>query len=195
MLRFRGPALNRDLNRRLVLEELEPRTLLAVSIQFDYSLDDQGFFNSQTRRTLLQSVADSISDHFTDTLDAVGTRTWTISDPANFTNTVSVTRSVPADTIVVYVGGSNLSGNTVGQGGSTWLTNHRGEGNGSTDFGPALGYLTFSCMPLASAWPLPGTISSPTARSPDRTPPRPTVGLHLPSLLGVTTSINPSTPS
>jgi hypothetical protein len=143
MLRFRGPALNRDLNRRLVLEELEPRTLLAVSIQFDYSLDDQGFFNSQTRRTLLQSVADSISDHFTDTLDAVGTRTWTISDPANFTNTVSVTRSVPADTIVVYVGGSNLSGNTVGQGGSTWLTNHRGEGNGSTDFGPALGYLTF----------------------------------------------------
>ncbi|WP_165249315.1 hypothetical protein [Paludisphaera soli] len=123
------------------IESLEDRRLLAVSLQFDYSLDD-GFFTS-TRRTLLETDLRAIAARLGDALAAVSSRSYALP-----TSSGSVTRttSVAADTIKIYVWGDSLSGSTAGQGGGFWSTsgsNNAMRGQGANDYAPNVAYLKF----------------------------------------------------
>jgi hypothetical protein len=153
--------------RRLTVERLESRELLTVNIVFNYSLDTNGFFNDTSRRTLLDRAAEMIETRLGDTLDAItpgGSNTWTpsITHPATGQNyRLSGSTSVPADTILVYAGGRDLGGSTLGIGGNggysasgstSWLNtiNTRGEPGRAlaspTDVAPWGGSITFDTV-------------------------------------------------
>ncbi len=126
--------------RALTFETLEPREMLTVTLLLDYSLDS-GLFALQSRRDLLQAVANEIGARLTDSLAAFPTSTYTITNPATGSTTTSTFNS-PADTIRIFVSGSPLAGSTAGQGG--WWTNTGIRSyNTSTDFAPYVGYLRF----------------------------------------------------
>jgi protocatechuate 3,4-dioxygenase beta subunit len=152
-------------NRRPLVEAIERRTLLAVTIQFDYSLDENGFFSDPTRRTMLQQAADSITSRFTDTLTAVtpsGQNTWSvnITHPGNGADFSIENPTIPANIIRIYAGGRVLGGNTLGIGGpagwqasgisANWFDTIMARGNAGalatpkTDFAPFAGAITFS---------------------------------------------------
>src|SRR5690349_17284451 len=64
---------------RCIAEPLESRTLFTLSVQFDYSLDSNHFFDDPNRRMVLQAAADAAVSHYADSLDAIvpsGTNTW-----------------------------------------------------------------------------------------------------------------------
>ncbi len=148
------------------VETLESRTLFAVTIQFDYSMDTQGFFDDPARRTVLQAAAESVTARLADTLNAVtpgGSNTWSIvgTNPSNGQMFNLANRSIASDTIVVFVGGYDLPGSTLGLGGptgwsgsgsSSWLTNLRTRGETGagttprTDFAPMAGSIAFDSM-------------------------------------------------
>ena len=133
----------------------------AIQINFDYSFDN-GFFDDQARRDLLELAADSF-EPFTDSLEAIvpsGQNTWS----AVFTNPSSGMQEsidnliVPADTLIIYVGARNLGGSTLGTGGpggftasgfAPWFETLRTRGQGdtqgpnATDFGPWGGVVSF----------------------------------------------------
>ncbi len=112
--------------RRLGMEQLETREMLSVNIVFNYSLDN-GFFTT-SRRAALESVGAEFSSRLNDTLDPISSSTYNLYKPSNINSRVSVTTSVGANQIVVYAAGANLTGNTVGKGGPSYSSNHRGEG-------------------------------------------------------------------
>ncbi len=103
----------------------------AIDIVFDYSLDSNTFFDTQQKRDTLDAAA-AVFEVFTDSLDAIipgtvynaGTQfefsdTWDASftHPGTGAGHVITDLTIPADTLLVYVGGRNLSGNTLGVGG------------------------------------------------------------------------------
>jgi hypothetical protein len=110
---------------RLELECLEQRALLAVTFQFDYSRDLTGFFNDPVRRQTLETAGAILTSRLTDKLAAItptATDTWTafITDPATGQFDFAIPNlTVPADTIIVFVGGRVLSpsGDVAGVGG------------------------------------------------------------------------------
>src|SRR5437868_780500 len=107
----------------LVLEWLEGREVPAVTIQFDYSFDASGFFNDPTRRAVLQQVGAEVGGHLTTHLAAIvpgGGNLWNESffNPATGQQAIINNPIVPADTIVVYVGGRAMGGGEAGQGGN-----------------------------------------------------------------------------
>ena len=53
------------------MESLEGRSLLAVTFQIDYSLDTNNFFNTQAKRDLLQTAANTIGQRLSDDLSAI----------------------------------------------------------------------------------------------------------------------------
>lgn len=156
--RSSGPALEFH-----GLEPLEPRLLMSVFVTIDYSLDTHGFFNDPSRRDLLQSIADDIVSQFGDTLSAINPgsgNTWTATfdHPGTGANHQINNLEVGADEIIIFAGGSDLPGSTLGQGGSggfsasgtqQWLdtVSFRGESGAgdepATDFGPWGGAITF----------------------------------------------------
>lgn len=105
----------------------------AIDIVFDYSLDTNNFFSTQARRDALDTAA-AVFEVFTDSLSAIvpGTEynvgtpqyfkdTWTakFTHPGTGEPGYTVTDlAIPADTILVYVGGRDLPGLTLGEGGS-----------------------------------------------------------------------------
>jgi hypothetical protein len=100
------------------------RTLLAVTIQFDYSFDTSNFFDTQAKKDLLQFAANSVANNLNNTLSAIapsGVNTWsaTFLDPSSTTGKVQAVNNlvVPANTLIIYVGGANLSGAEKGSGG------------------------------------------------------------------------------
>ena len=104
---------------RLTAEQLEAREVPALTIQFDFSFDTSGFFTDPTRRAVLQQAANDLTARIDTSLAAVvpgGGNTWTL----RFVNpTTGVTATVPnaaiaADALLVYVGGRDLPGTTVG---------------------------------------------------------------------------------
>lgn len=152
-----------------------------VHIQFDYSLDTNGFFNDPARRVLLQSAADALTSRLQDTLTEIAspqpipgtsfTNTWTaqLSNPATGATTSIKDLFVPRDTIIVYAGGRDLPGSTLGVGGpggfsgsgtQAFLDNVRARGQGTrtasgatgalaatpTDVGPWGGSITFDTV-------------------------------------------------
>jgi autotransporter-associated beta strand protein len=101
------------------LEALETRALLSVTIQFDYSHDTSGFFNDQSRKDVLQAAANDITGRLNDTLAAIpappsSADSWNAIFPDPSTgNQVSITNlQVPANTLIIYVGGRSLSGSS-----------------------------------------------------------------------------------
>src|SRR5580658_1744062 len=96
--------------RRLSLERLEDRCLLSITIDFDYSHDVNGFFNDPTRRALLNEAGTIIGSQLDDSLSAIvpgGGNTWsaTFTDPGNGSTASIANLTVPANTLIVYVGG------------------------------------------------------------------------------------------
>ncbi len=124
---------------------------LALDIQIDYTYDTANFFDTQEKRDTMEAVAKFYGDLLQDNLlridssDFTSTSTWT----ATFTNpatggTVQLSNPIiPEDTIIVYVGARNLSGNTRGRGGpggfgasgpSSWLDRVLGRGQAGAEF-------------------------------------------------------------
>ncbi len=107
------------------LAPLEPRTLLTLTIEFNYSDDTAGFFTKNpTAVSLLQEAASADLADITTNLAAItpsGGDTWaeTFPDPATDQNQTVTNPTVPANTIIIYVGGGNLSGNSEAGLGST----------------------------------------------------------------------------
>lgn len=96
-----------------------------LSITIDYTYDE-GFFTGGNvgRQTYLQDAADYLADLLSGTsLSAItpgGSNSWNaqIFDPRNSGSTVQLGNiSIAADTIVVYAGGYDLDGSTLGRGG------------------------------------------------------------------------------
>ncbi|MES2789927.1 MAG: matrixin family metalloprotease [Planctomycetota bacterium] len=148
-------------------EMLEARSLpSALSIVIDYRFDTNNFFDTQEKRDLFQQVANMYAARITDNLSAIspsGTNTWSaaFTDPATGQQATVNNLYVGADTIVVFAGGRDLEGNTLGIGGpggynatgsKSWLAtvDHRGQsgatGNNPTDFGPWGGSITFDTV-------------------------------------------------
>lgn len=140
----------------------------AVSILFDYTYDTHGFFTPERRHTL-DAAGTWLGSHLADSLTAIapgGVNTWsqTFDHPSTGTRLSLENPTVPADALVIYVGASNLGGQTLGIGGpggysargsGAWLqtVDLRGQIGGSAtppvDFGPWGGSITFD---LSTSW-------------------------------------------
>lgn len=102
-----------------------------LRIVFDYSLDTNNFFSSQSRRDLLQIAADSLVSRLGDdlaTITPTNTHQWDVSvmhpssDPPNGQSFVEHDLpsgpAVPANTIIIFAGARDLDGAIRGAGGS-----------------------------------------------------------------------------
>lgn len=139
----------------------------ALKLQFDYT-NDGGFFSNGNldRRTTLESAGKFFETHLTDSLSAItssGGNHFNInfSNPSTGVGTTINDVSIAADTMVIHVGGINLPGSTLGQGGpggwsataaagSNFLStvSKRGQigatqGASATDFAPWGGSISF----------------------------------------------------
>lgn len=113
----------------------------ALTFEFDYSYDDNNFFSGSegtARRTTLESAADYF-EPFTDNLSAITDsdsdstdigltgktssttgleieNTWsaTFTDPGDGTSVALPDFTVAEDTLTIFVGGRNLSGDAIG---------------------------------------------------------------------------------
>jgi hypothetical protein len=115
----------------------------SVTIAIDYSFDSSHFFDTQAKKDLMQLAADTVAVDLNDSLAAVtpaGQDTWTADFPNPSTGaTQSIPNLVvPANTIIIYVGGGRLSGSSEAGLGSTggydasgdqnWLNTVQGRG-------------------------------------------------------------------
>jgi hypothetical protein len=140
----------------------------AINIEFNYDFDSGGFFTAD-RRSTLESAASFFETRLTDSLTAISSGGGN-SFSVNFTrpdNDQAITlggQSIAADTLVVYVGGRDISGTALGEGGpGGWNASgsaafldgasRRGQGTtqgaGATDFAPWGGSITFDS---ATSW-------------------------------------------
>lgn len=155
------------MNFRTVLrcELLEDWILPSVTFQFDYSLDTGNFFNTQEKKDLLELAGQLLTSRLGDSLAAIvpgGINRWTASifHPSTGASLLLDNPTVPADTIIVYVGGRSLTGSEVGEAGpggysasgsSEWLNLVEARGQSGalgprgsrTDFAPAIGAMSF----------------------------------------------------
>jgi hypothetical protein len=119
-----------------------------VTITINTSFDTNGFFTSNPQALVLlddaASFYDSILDAHLSAITPNGTNGWTTeafnpSDPFNGSADIQITNlTVAANTIIVYVGGANITGNELGLGGTAgysaggsqaWLNAVQGRGN------------------------------------------------------------------
>jgi hypothetical protein len=164
------------LRRRFRLEPLEGRIAPSITFQFDDSFDTSGFFAANPAAlSVLQQAGQFLGGQLHDHLAAIapgGGNTWTArffnpSNPGSFSTVDNL--SVPADTLVVYVGGTSLGATTLGEGGSggessrgtmAWnnLVAARGQSGAlastPTDFSPWGGSLSFDA---GTDWSFGGT--------------------------------------
>ena len=140
----------------------------AISIRFDYSYDTSGLFDDPSAVAAMEEAGTYFEPLF-DTLSSIspsGSYWWdarffhpSTGDWGDYEHNLVV----PSNTLIVYVGGRNLSGSTLGQGGpggwygsgsQAWLNKlwGRGEGNGTQsavdgasayEFGPWGGSIAF----------------------------------------------------
>ncbi len=149
-----------------LIETLEDRSVPAINIVLNYDYDANGFF-SQARRNVVEQAATDLEVRLNDTLSAIvssGTNQWTarFDNPATGSEQQIANLSVPADTIIIYMGGRNLGGTLAeggnggysAQGNQAWfdIIQARGEPGalGSapqrTDFAPWGGAITFNTV-------------------------------------------------
>lgn len=98
-----------------------------LTFTFNYSLDSGNFFSGDNigRRQHLEAVGTYVSQYFTaTTLSAItpaGSNSWDVqvSSPANPSSTpISLGNlTIPANTVVIYVGGASLGGSVLAQAG------------------------------------------------------------------------------
>jgi hypothetical protein len=150
-----------------------------LSIQFDYTYDSNGFFAAQTRRDVLARAAGTFTLRITDHLDPItptGSNTWNpeFYDPSGQSYLTGASRSIAADTVLIFVGAQDLGG-ALGKGGpggytrsgsASWRNTVDARGQTGalattpTDFGPWGGSISFD---LNSSWyfdPEPSTMES-----------------------------------
>ena len=95
-----------------------------IDIHFNYTYDSAGFFAEQARRDVLEAAASVFESRFTDSLDAVNS-----SGPNNFStiffnpsdpfaaDIALSSQNIAMDVVLVYAGGADLGGGTLGLGG------------------------------------------------------------------------------
>jgi hypothetical protein len=134
-----------------------------IDIVFDYSYDTSGFFSNSLRKSLMESAANVFETRITDTLGAItssGNNHFNpnFENPSTGSTTTLSNYSVGLNQITVFVGGSSLSGNTLGHGGpggfggggdqafiNSISRGQSGYLNASdTDFGPWGGSISFN---------------------------------------------------
>jgi hypothetical protein len=144
-----------------------------LTIQFNYDFDDSNFVSGANigRRAILEQAASVFTTFITDSLDLInpsGGNSWNALpfDPRNTGASLTISNLiVPANTVIVYVGASNLGGSTLGLGGpggynasgvtQLWFDTLEGRGEAGallgtpTDFSPWGGTLAFNST---SAW-------------------------------------------
>ncbi|WP_165072878.1 pre-peptidase C-terminal domain-containing protein [Paludisphaera rhizosphaerae] len=133
-----------------MVETLEGRRLMAVSLTFDYSLDSLGFFTAD-RRSALESTLNAIAARLGDSLAPVASASYTLDLAAGAR---TVTTSVPANVIKVYAYGDNLTGTgSVAQGGAYYSpgANDSMRGQGANDYAPDIAYMRFDAS-ASSNW-------------------------------------------
>ena len=138
-----------------------------LDIKFDYRYDTNNFFSDQNRKDTLDDAALYFENAFNDNLDAItpgGGNTWspTFFHPGtgqqDFTDSALDNLSIPANEILIFAGGYNIGGSTIGQGGfggysgggtQAWSDTLESRGQAGalneppTDFGPWGGSITF----------------------------------------------------
>lgn len=142
-------------------ESLEPRQLLTITFQFDYSRDTNGFFDDTARRQILELAGEMIGSRLDDNLLAItpsGGNTWSLNatNPSGSGSFTLTNRAIPEDTILVFAGSRNMSSLGVGgpggyssSGSEAWLDLVAARGqlgmleNPETDFGLWGGSITF----------------------------------------------------
>ena len=151
--------------RMLHVQTLESRRVLAVAINIDYTFDTQGFFSQQERRDAMEEVAAVVSSRLGDSFDAIvpsGGNTWSqrFTHPGNGISGAWVSNpTVAADEYVIYVGGREQGGSTLGRGGpggfsasgnTTWFNAIRQRGQpgvaNDTDFARWGGAISFDSV-------------------------------------------------
>jgi hypothetical protein len=118
----RGQPSQRKPLRRPTLEELEVRSCPSVTIQIDYSLDTNHFFDTAAKKDVMQLAASTLGSGLSDSLLPIapqGTNQWTASiiNPATGGTSLFPNLNVPGDTLIVYAGGRPLDGSELGEGG------------------------------------------------------------------------------
>lgn len=148
---------SRALVRAGLFDLLEDRVMPALAIQVDYSFDSSGFFASSSRRDLLEQAANSLASRLNDSLTAIvpgGINSWTAQFPNPATGATSSISNlvVPANTLIVYVGGRELGGSTLARGGfggwsasgsSPWFNTIEGRGQSGAIANPATDFATW----------------------------------------------------
>src|SRR5262249_38609509 len=129
-----------------------------------YSYDADNFFNTQAKRDLMQQAANTLAAVLNDNLAAItpaGSNTWSavFNDPSNGGSRSIPNLVVPANKLIVYVGGAHAPGPSEAGLGSTggfngsgdlnWLNTVEARGQAGalatppTDFGPWGGSISF----------------------------------------------------
>jgi hypothetical protein len=98
-------------------EPLEDRSLLSVSIQFDYSLDTNSFFDTPAKKDLLELAGRLLTSRLGDSLVPInpgGFDEWsaTFSHPGTGVDVALPNLAIPADTLLVYVDGRRPAART-----------------------------------------------------------------------------------
>jgi hypothetical protein len=140
---------------------------MSLAVQVDYSLDSNHFFDDPQRRTILQAAFDAAVTRYADNFAAIepsGSNTWkaVLDNPSTGGSTEFDNLTIPANTLIVYVGARDMS--SLGMGGPggfnssgtpAWnsLVAGRGQENVSgvnaRDIGPYGGSITFDSQPDA----------------------------------------------
>ncbi|OWK42940.1 Alkaline phosphatase [Fimbriiglobus ruber] len=145
------------------MDELESRFTPSVTVQFDYTYDQSGFFNDPTRRAALQRAVDEITPNLNASLAAIvpspaAGNTWqeTFYSPGS-NSTITVNNpTVNADEIVIYIAsapissggdlGLTTSGGYSASGSQDWLNDVKGRGNAGALATPQTAYTTWGGM-------------------------------------------------
>lgn len=133
-------------------------TSYAITIEFDYSYDSNGFFSDTQRKSILQQAGDFLGSRLDDQLLGISNFNPSFTDPSSGALVDLTAQAVADDTLRVYVGARDHGGTTLGVGGpgSLGLTafpepfnTHvsRGEAGAlaspATDFAPWGGAISF----------------------------------------------------
>jgi len=153
--------------RGLCLSLLTLTSVAAIEIELRYDYDTNGFFEQEGSKQALRAVADFFEEALHDSLDPIvpsGANTWSavFLHPGTGSQVAVPGLEVPADTLIVFVGGRNHGGGTTGRAGpggfsaggySSWFSTirYRGEAGAAdsppTDFAPWGGSISFDHDP------------------------------------------------